>query len=176
MFYFFLLIQKFHKLLKIFFFIMHIRFSSIIKSCKTIIFQLPCDFFPCLWKHCYTLEIEDVTKLLHEPVLIISPTIRLKNTCVDLIHFILSIFHSISELWKTLLSHKKHCYNNNAEGKMDPSLTPGAAVEREGESRRLQGPDTPSTWRHQPRDWLMFHACAGFINWMWWTLFFPILQ
>lgn len=164
MFYFFLLIQKFHKLLK-FFFIMHIRFSSIIKSCKTIIFQLPCDLFFLAyestamhwrWKMWQNLFM-NLSSLFQQP----SDS---KNTYVDFIHF---HFKYISQYFRIVINSlepKKHSYNNDADRKMDPSLTSGAAVEREVESRKLQRPDAPSTWRHLPGDWLMFPACAGFIN------------
>lgn len=47
--------------------------------------------------------------------------------------FIVSVFHCIFRATKSPVTI------------MDLSLSLGAAVEREGESRRLQGPGTPST-------------------------------
>lgn len=145
---------------------MHIRFSSIIKSCKTIIFQLLCDLF---FSACESTAIHWRWKMRQNLFTNLSSLFQQpSDSKIPMLFsyiFILSTFHSINSL-----EPQKHCYNNDSEGKMDPCLTSGAAAVKEGESRKLQGADTPRTWTHLPG--LRFHACAGFINGMLQTLSF----
>lgn len=67
--------------------------------------------------------MEDVTKLLHKPVLIISATTRLKNTYVDLNHFYFKYISRYFGVMRNSLEPQKALYYNNAEGKTHPSLT-----------------------------------------------------